>query len=238
MYSENANWFHVLTPPSGYVEEAATYTRLLLEGCPSAGTLLELGSGGGNNASHMKATFTCTLTDLSPDMLAVSRPINPGLEHIQGDMRSLRLGRTFDAVFIHDAVVYLTTLEDLRKAAETAFVHLRPGGAALFVPDAIRETFQAGTDHGGDDDPDGRSLRYLEWTIEAEPGGTTYDVHYAYLMNDGEKTWVEYDHHICGLFSRAQWFDVLEGTGFEVETPALDSEVHEEQVAFLCRRPA
>ena len=69
------------------------------------GTLLELGSGGGNNASHLKARFNCTLTDISPDMLALSRTLNPECEHLEGDMRTLRLGRTFDVVFIHDAIV-------------------------------------------------------------------------------------------------------------------------------------
>ena len=42
---------------------------------PEARTLLELGSGGGNNASHLKARFECTLTDLSPDVLALRRSI-------------------------------------------------------------------------------------------------------------------------------------------------------------------
>ena len=46
-------------------------------------------------------------------------------------MRTLRLGRTLDAVLVHDAVTYLTTDEDLRAAMETAFAHLRPGGAAV-----------------------------------------------------------------------------------------------------------
>ena len=135
------------------------------------------------------------------------------------------------------AVAYVTTLEELALAAATAFAHTRPGGAALWVPDCTRETFVAGTDHGGEDDPDGRSLRYLEWTVEADPKGTTYDVHYAYLLNDGTRVWAEYDHHVCGLFSRAQWIATMENAGFMVETPELDPEVHEEQVAFLCRRP-
>jgi hypothetical protein len=69
----------------------------------------------------------------------------------------------FDAVFVHDAVCYMTTHSDLRKAMETAFVHCRPGGVALFAPDHLRENFRADTDHGGSDDGR-RGLRYLEWT--------------------------------------------------------------------------
>ena len=78
-------------------------------------TLLELGSGGGNNASHLKKHFQMTLVDLSPGMLEVSRKLNPECEHLQGDMRSVRLGRSFDAVFMHDAIAYMTSAEDLRK---------------------------------------------------------------------------------------------------------------------------
>jgi hypothetical protein len=55
---------------------------------------------------HLKARFAMTLVDLSGEMLAVSRRFNPECEHLQGDMRTVRLGRAFDAVFVHDAVDY------------------------------------------------------------------------------------------------------------------------------------
>ena len=35
-------------------------------------------------------------------------------------LRTLRLGRAFDVVFIHDAIDYMTTHHDLRLALETA----------------------------------------------------------------------------------------------------------------------
>src|SRR5690606_12595145 len=105
--------------------------------------------GGGNNASHLKAHARLTLVEPSEGMRAVSRALNPECEHLDGDMRTVRLGRTFDAVFVHDAVAYMTTEADLRRAMATAFLHTRPGGAALFAPDHVRETFVPGTDHGG-----------------------------------------------------------------------------------------
>ncbi len=237
LYSELAPWFHLLTHPKDYAEEAADYTRLILEAVPGARTLLELGSGGGNNASHMKRHFTCTLTDLSPEMLAISREINPGCAHSEGDMRTLRLGRQFDAVFIHDAIDYILTLEDLARTAATAFVHTRPDGVAILVPDHTRETFVPSADHGGHDGDDGRSLRYLEWTLDFEPGATTTEMHFAILVKDAAGVRLEHDVHTFAVFSRAEWVSVLEGAGFTVETPELDPEVHEEQVLFVCRRP-
>lgn len=142
-----------MSAPAEYEEEAAFYAEALAAGCAHPpGTVLELGSGGGNNASHLKARFALVLVEPSAGMLTVSRALNPECEHIQADMRTVRIGRQFDAVFVHDAVACMTSEADLRLAIETAFVHCKPGGAALFAPDAIRETFQPSTDHGGHDD--------------------------------------------------------------------------------------
>lgn len=236
LYDELASWWPLLSPPEEYEGEAAFYTRTLVAACadPPA-TVLELGSGGGNNASYMKAHFRLTLVDRSPGMLAVSRALNPECEHVEGDMRTVRLGRRFDAVFVHDAVCYLTSEADLRAAIETAFVHCRPGGAALFAPDFVRENFSRGTDHGGHDGPD-RGLRYLEWTWDPDPDGTTYLVDFAYLLRgpDGVAR-VEHDRHVEGLFSRADWLRLLAAAGFETRAvpfePELEASGHELFVA-------
>ena len=94
----------------------------------------------------MKAHFDVTLSDISPDMLAVSRRLNPEVEHIEGDMRSLRLNRVFDVVLIHDAIAYCVTRDDLEAALGTAAVHCRPGGTVIVAPDYVKETFEPGTD--------------------------------------------------------------------------------------------
>ena len=148
-------------------------------------------------------------------MLKVSRRLNPGCEHHLADMRTVRLGKQFDAVFVHDAVSYMTTAEDLRAAIRTAFEHCRPGGVALFVPDHLKETFEPGTGHGGHDG-DGRAMRYLEWTRDPDPGDTTYVTEFAYLLQEeGAGTSVLYDRHLCGLFSRDQWLRILKKVGFD-----------------------
>lgn len=242
LYDELAGWYHLLTPPEEYDEEAGFFQRIFAEelGGPPA-TLLELGSGGGCMAFHYKAHTEATLTDLSPQMLAISRAINPELEHIAGDMCTLRLGRTFDVVFAHDAVCYLLTEDALRQAMATAYAHLRPGGVAVFAPDHTRETFSEHTDHGGSDG-DGRALRYLEWTIDPDPSDTTYQVDYAYLLHeDGRPTRVEMDTHIEGLFSRDVWLRLLTETGFQVHPRHRDDLTeppYDQNEIFIARRPA
>jgi SAM-dependent methyltransferase len=216
LYSEFASWFHLLTAPSSYVEEAEFARKTLVEASSTpVRTVLELGAGGGNNAYHLKNYFAMTLTDLSPRMLERSRAINPECEHVQGDMRSLRLNRQFDAVFVHDAVCHLTTRDDLLACMLTAYTHCKPGGVTLFMPDFVRERFRSSVHHGGHDG-DGRSLRYFEWIFDPDPADTTYTNDFAYMLREGNgPVRVEHDTHVMGLFSRKQWLEWLREARFE-----------------------
>ena len=217
MYTELADWFHLLTSPAEYADEARYIHEALRRHVDGPlETLLELGSGGGNTASHLKAHLRLTLTDIAEPMLDLSRGLNPECEHIAGDMRSIRLGRTFDAVLLHDAVMYMTTMSDLGAAVATAAAHLRPGGAAIFLPDVIRETFKPGTDHGGHDG-DGRALRYLEWTYDPDPSDSTFIADFTMLLREGSDTVrVRYDRHVEGFFAEHEWLAVLAAEGLTV----------------------
>ena len=241
MYSDLAPWFHLLTDPADYADEAA-FTLAVVEQTidGEAHTLLELGAGGGNNASHLKRRFACTLTDISAEMLALSTTINPECEHVVGDMRTLRLGRTFDVVFAHDALSYLVTETDLRAALETAAAHVRPGGVVVLTPDATTEIFRPETDTGGHDGSDGRGLRYLEWTHPpATHDATSYEVDYAIVARDADgSTRVVHDRHVLGLFPEATWVGLLREVGLDPLPLPVENPYADEQAAFVARRPS
>jgi len=240
LYGPLASWWPILSAPEDYAEEAGFFRRLLVAECSAPPeTVLELGSGGGNNAAHLKKHFRMTLVDCSPEMLAVSERLNPECEHIQGDMRSVRLGRQFDAVFIHDAIAYMISERDLRQAVATAFVHCKPGGAALLAPDYVRETFRSATCHGGHDGPD-RSMRYLEWTWAPAASGATYVVDFAYLLREANgSVRSEHDRHVCGLFARQDWLGMIAEAGFRARAVAFEhSEIEPgSSEVFLGRKP-
>lgn len=236
LYTELATWWPLLSPPDDYRDEAAFFQQVLATaGLPPCPTLLELGCGGGNNALHLKAQLAqMTLTDISRQMLALSQALNPDCEHIVADMRTLRLERTFDVVFIHDAIDYMTTAHDLRLALETAFLHCAAGGLTLIVPDYVRETFQPTTEHGGSDG-DTRAVRYLEWSYDPDDTDTTYTVEYVYLLREhNQPAWIEHDQHLNGLFPRAEWLQLLRDVGFQ---PEIIRDLYERDV-FVARRPA
>ncbi|MCB0252885.1 MAG: class I SAM-dependent methyltransferase [Anaerolineae bacterium] len=228
LYFDLADWWPMLSSPEDYAGEAAIYHRVLVEACAvSPIEVLELGSGGGNNALHLKTHFKLTLVDLSPQMLAVSQRLNPECEHIQGDMRTVRLGRQFDAVFVHDAVSYLTSEDDLLAAMTTVFVHCRPGGAALFCPDETLDTFHPYTRNGGHDTSDGsgRGLRYVEWVRDPNPGDGRYVMEMGYLLLHGDgSVQAVHDRHVFGVFSRDTWLRLLTEAGFIPQLIVDDNE--------------
>lgn len=214
-YGDLAAWWPRLSEVEDYEEEATFAGALLAGGESPARTVLELGSGGGHNAFYLKRQFALTLVDLSPDMLAVSRRLNPECEHLVGDMRTVRLDRTFDAVFVHDAITYMTTAADLTAAMATAAAHCRPGGQVVLMPDEITETFEPSTDHGGsDNEADGGGARYLSWSWDPDPTDTWIQTEYAFLIRHADGTVTSaHETHRTGLFPRATWLALMESVG-------------------------
>lgn len=237
IYSDLAEWWPLLSAPEDYAEEAEVYRQVFESHVARPiETMLELGSGGGNNASHLKAHYRMTLVDVAPGMLEVSRALNPDCQHVLGDMRSVRLDETFDTVFIHDAVDYMTSEDDLAAVMDTAATHCRPGGVALFVPDYVTESFRPIVGTGGHDG-DGRGLRYLEWMWDPDPSDTTFRSEYVVLLRDGDDVRSVHETHTFGLFPSQTWLDSLTDAGFGASTTTVDLGAEVPTHLFIGVRP-
>ncbi|GAB4051712.1 class I SAM-dependent methyltransferase [Catellatospora paridis] len=239
-YGELARWWPLISPVDDYAEETAFAAQLLRSASIPVREVLELGSGGGHNAVHLREHFTMTLSDLSAEMLDMSRRLNPDCAHHVGDMRTLRLGRAFDAVFLHDAVSYMTTEDDLRQAIATAYAHCRPGGVAVLLPDETAQTYEPGADHGGVDGPDGRGVRFLEWSWDPDPADSWTLTEYAFLLREADgSVRTAHETHRTGVFAREVWRKLLTEAGF---TPELVIEQTTEdrtpRDCFVAHRPA
>ncbi|MBI4220016.1 MAG: class I SAM-dependent methyltransferase [Chloroflexi bacterium] len=100
-------------------------------------TVLDLGCGTGGHALPLsRCGYRVTGVDRSAGMLEKARekagPAGP--EFLEGDLRSLDLGRTFDAAVMMFAVLgYQVENQDVLAALRTVSRHLKPGG--LFACD-------------------------------------------------------------------------------------------------------
>lgn len=238
LYHKLADWWPVISPPSEYEQDAAAIVAAFGSAVIGVRDVLDLGSGGGHVAAHLKGRYSLTLVDLSESMLAVSRRLNPECEHLLGDMRAVRLGRSFDAVVVHDAVDYVTTLADLRLVVDTAFTHCRAGGVAVFAPDHTAETFSAGTFGGGGSDGSGRQASFAERTSDPDPADDWILAEYVFTLRDADgRVRVVREAHRLGSFPRAAWLASLTGAGFTAAALSRTDGGHR-RVMFVARRPA
>ena len=101
-------------------------------------SILDLGCGTGGHALPLaQRGYDVTGVDRSEQMLAIAKAkatrANLSVEFQQGDIRTLDLGRTFDAVIAMFAVMsYQTTNDDLAAAFHTTRHHLKPRGLFVF----------------------------------------------------------------------------------------------------------
>lgn len=217
-YQEFATFWPLISPLSEYEEEGNYFASLLRSLPIKIHEVLELGSGGGHCSSYLTPHFSMTLTDLSPEMLAVSKTVNPASEHLCGDMRTLRLNKEFDAVFIHDAIDYMITPEDLLAALTTAYIHCRPGGACVIAPDHLKENLEFDADCGGHDAEDGRGVRFLEWTWDPDPNDNWVQTEYSFVFRAADGTITHaHESHRTGAFPEETWFALLRQAGFSPE---------------------
>jgi len=236
LYDDLATGWPMVSPAEAYEEEGAVFAALMAQAADGPiRTVLELGSGGGTLAMHLPAVWDLTLVDRSEAMLAVSRTRNPTRMHFEGDMRTLRLGQTFDAVLLHDAVMYLTSRQDLAATLQTIAAHLRAGGAALVVPDVTRETFVETTLMDGGDGLDGRSARLMEWRWDPDPSDDTFLDELVLAVRDGDRVRTVHETHEMGLYSREVYADLLADAGLDLVVPDVPPGIALGEV-FLTRK--
>jgi len=139
VFGAYAGFYDALYADKDYESEVAFIVDVLTEHGVSAGaSILDLGCGTGGHAVPLaRGGYVVTGVDLSSEMVerAVEKARTAGVdvEFTVGDVRTVRLGRTFDAVISMFAVVsYQLTNQDLAQTFETVAAHLAPGGLFVF----------------------------------------------------------------------------------------------------------
>lgn len=217
LYQDLAHLWPILSPPEDYTAEAQIILDLLEEhfGTDRRLSILELGAGGGHTLYHLKHHHDCTASDLSPDMLEQCKKLNPEVPTHLGDMRSLRLDQTFDAILIHDAIDYLLTEEDIRQTLRTASEHLNPDGMLVLAPTETTETLDVGSSASDERETETHTYRFTSTLDQPEPPDRfrlTLDIEIT-DRTTGETQRVT-DHHTCGLFPQATWLALLHDHDF------------------------
>jgi SAM-dependent methyltransferase len=141
VFGAYSKYYNLLYKDKDYTGEAKYIHELILQYCPEAKTVLDLGCGTGRHDLLLaEKGYEVTGVDLSEEMLAVANFQLSAATHQrfscnfhQGDIRTICLGSTFDVVIsLFHVMSYQTTNDDLRAAFATARRHLKPGGVFIF----------------------------------------------------------------------------------------------------------
>ncbi|MHB1133124.1 MAG: class I SAM-dependent methyltransferase [Chloroflexota bacterium] len=197
-------------------------------------TLLHLGAGAGHIDHTLKRHVAVTGVDVSEKMLAMAAELNPEVTYLLGDMRTARLGKTYDVVLLDDAITYMLSEDDLRAAFLTAWTHLRPGGVAVAFVEVTRESFAQHRTTCSTRTRADLEVTQVENFYDPDPGDTTCEVTLVYLVRRAGQLEVVTDRHLLGVFPRVTWQRLPRDLGFAVE----DMELPTGQRLYLYTRPA
>lgn len=237
LYGDLAWTWPIISPPEDYGDEARRFRALLRRTATGrVASAPHLGSGGGHVDSHLKR-LRLVGVDRSPQMVRLARRLNPELTYVLGDMRAVRLREIFDGVILSDAGAYLRTPKDLSRAIATAFRHLRPGGAFVTYAEHTRERLIPNDTQVAHGSRGVVSIVFGENRYDPDPGDTTFEATFLYLIRRRGRFSVERDRHILGLFDATTWRRSIRDAGFVVRHAGPDPSAGNDAPWFAAQKP-
>ncbi|SYZ74628.1 Methyltransferase type 11 [Candidatus Zixiibacteriota bacterium] len=216
LYRDLSWLWPIISPPETYIDEGEFFIEKIKECSPGAKTLLNLGCGGGHLDSVLKRAFDITGIDINPQMLLLARKLNPEVEYLLDDMRIARMNREFNAAIIHDASVHMETLEELKAAFLTAYMHLKKDGRLITYVEEWPEHFVQNRTVVENFKKDNIEVTYIENNYDPDSDDENYECTFVYLIRREGFLDLQTDRYILGLFPVRKWIEALEEIGFEV----------------------
>ncbi len=146
MFRNTAHVYDLIYESSGkdYDAESSAIHQLVQERKPGARTLLDVACGTGGYLRHLQRWFVIAGVDSDSTMLEEARKHLPEVPLTAADMRTFRLGATFDAVTcLFSSIGYMQDTQELNTAIRAMAQHLNPGGVLIadgwVRPDAWRD---------------------------------------------------------------------------------------------------
>ncbi|NOQ56077.1 MAG: methyltransferase domain-containing protein [Nanohaloarchaea archaeon] len=91
---------------------------------PGFGSILEIGSGTGNNLIKLSKMFETYGLELSPEMLAIAKKKDKKSVYLQGGMSEFDIRRKFDVIIcMFDSINHLPSLNYWKKTFDCAHHH-------------------------------------------------------------------------------------------------------------------
>jgi len=197
-YQRSAALYDLLYEGGGIVDFAASAEGVhatIQEHSPGAQSLLDVACGTGRHLALLRDRYRIEGIDLSEEMLAMARGRLEGVPLHAADMRTLDLGRSFDAVTcLFSSIGYVTDAGEQRATLARLAAHVAPGGVLIVDgwvrPDAWQDGHLPEPDLAS---ADGVTVVRLA-TSHREGRITVLDMHHLIRSQDGIEHVAERHH--------------------------------------------
>ena len=217
-YENSAAAYDVLHAARGkdYRREAATVVDRIHRHLPGAGSILDVACGTGLHlATFAELGFDVEGVDLSASMIEEARGRVPGAVLHQGDMRTFRLARRFDAVVcLFSSIGYMRTPADLATSLATMRDHLVDGGVLVVEPWYEPDRWHDGAVFGEGAEAGGLAVARVSRSWR-EGDESVIEMHFAVARSD--RTWAFTEVHRMGLMTTAAQLELYCDVGLVVE---------------------
>ncbi|MGA5035531.1 class I SAM-dependent DNA methyltransferase [Streptomyces capoamus] len=199
-----------------YRAEAAVVAGLVRARNPEADSLLDVACGTGAHLRHFAGLFgKVEGLELSEAMLTMARAAVPAAVLHGGDMRTLSLGRSYDAITcMFGSIAYLQDTDELASTLRSFEEHLTPGGVVAVDPWWFLETSLARHVSGDTVTVGERTLTRVSYT-EREGRTSKMEVHYV-VADPGSGVQHFAEEHVLTLFTRAEYEEAFTRAGLRV----------------------
>jgi SAM-dependent methyltransferase len=219
MYERSAQFYDLIYSASRFkpaAEWAAEVDAIIRGRNPSARTLLDVACGTGHHLSHLRDHYSVEGVDISEEMLRVARARLPDVPLHQGDMRSLELGRTFDAVTcLFSSIGYAQGPDELTATIDGFGRHLNGGGVLVLEgwvrPDAFNDRFRGEPEVVVSEEVDIVRLS----RSERRGRYTTADMHHLVRTDQGIEHFAE--SHVMYMATTEEYVAAVETAGMRAE---------------------
>lgn len=233
------SWLYpIISPPEDSIRETEHFVSIIKKNaCDDVGSLLHLGSGGGCNDYTFKKYFKVTGIDISREMINLSSRINPEVQYVMADMRSIELKKKFDAVFTsYESIEYMATHRDLKKALRTAYNSLKENGIFLLIVGQTLENFKQNQTETSTHRKGDTEVVFIENFYDPDKDDSTFEATYIFLARKKGNLSIYSDKHIVGIFSRKTWLRLLTEVGFSVVEEVYKKQDNEEYPMLICSK--
>jgi len=215
VYGKSARIYELLYAGAGIKDFAADAVELhaiIQDANPNATTLLDIACGTGAHLVELRRWYKVEGFDQSRDMLAVARPRLVGVPLHMGDMRTLDLGKSFDAVMcLFSSIGYVTDPAEMQSTIQRLAAHVAPGGVLILDgwlrPEAWSDDYRGEPDIAHDDE-----VMVVRLAFSRREGHiTVLDMHHLVRTNSGIEHFSE--AHRLALTPTADYVSAVESAG-------------------------